>query len=198
MSIRGMFSLGLRIGCGQRGVSIQDGQRVSEIDAGALEALVIAAGAWSGDVTVTAQGKRLVLPKTIPIKGHLIGFALDVPARCPRCGGMATVTCCNGPTGSLSRGRMRSASGSTITLTRRSVDELHARAAELWPTLSNHAPAECWIGFRPATEDLLPKIGRSEDTNVWLAYGHYRNGILLAPVTAQRIAASITSSLGRG
>jgi glycine/D-amino acid oxidase-like deaminating enzyme len=34
-------------------------------------------------------------------------------------------------------------------------------------------------------------LGRVEGTNVWLAYGHYRNGILLTPVTARRIAESV-------
>ena len=50
-----------------------------------------------------------------------------------------------------------------------------------------------WIGFRPrSVEGDGPRIGRVEGTNVWLAYGHYRNGILLTPVTAQRIADEIS------
>jgi glycine oxidase len=70
--------------------------------------------------------------------------------------------------------------------------DIHARCRELWPELARYEPCDRWIGFRPATGDLLPKIGRLEGSNVWLAYGHYRNGILLAPVTSQRIADSIT------
>jgi glycine/D-amino acid oxidase-like deaminating enzyme len=76
--------------------------------------------------------------------------------------------------------------------------EIHAHATQLWPELKDHVAVERWMGFRPACEDMLPRIGRFEDTNVWLAYGHYRNGILLAPVTAQKIAGEITSSLGTG
>jgi glycine/D-amino acid oxidase-like deaminating enzyme len=75
---------------------------------------------------------------------------------------------------------------------------LHRRAQRLWPELKGKLYDECWIGFRPATATGTPAIGQVPDTNVWLAYGHYRNGILLAPVTARKIAASITASLGRG
>jgi glycine oxidase len=74
--------------------------------------------------------------------------------------------------------------------------EIQERAEALWPELKRHSPVERWIGFRPAAADMLPKIGRVGGANVWLAYGHYRNGILLAPVTAERIAAEITSGLG--
>jgi len=188
--------IALRIACRRRGVSIQDGQRVSEIDAGTFEALVIAAGAWSGDVAVTARGRPLPLPKTIPVKGHLLGFALasgSLPSM-RRHGHCYLLQRANGFT---IAGSNEERIGFDNRVEPALCRELHTRASELWPELTNHAPSECWIGFRPATADLLPRIGRLEDSNVWLAYGHYRNGILLAPVTAQRIAAGITSSLGR-
>ena len=65
---------------------------------------------------------------------------------------------------------------------------LHRRAQVLWPELKGKLFDECWIGFRPATATGMPAMGLVQDTNVWLAYGHYRNGILLAPVTADAIA----------
>jgi glycine oxidase len=52
-----------------------------------------------------------------------------------------------------------------------------------------------WAGLRPGIEAPEPAIGRLADSRFWLAYGHYRNGILAAPATAARIAASVTSSL---
>ena len=67
--------------------------------------------------------------------------------------------------------------------------DIHRRASELWPLLERFTPSKCWVGFRPYSES--PHIGRVEGTNVWLAYGHFRNGILLAPLTAQRIAAEM-------
>src|SRR5262249_18972246 len=75
--------------------------------------------------------------------------------------------------------------------------DIHSRASRLWPCLAASNPVDRWIGFRPATETMEPALGNVSGTNVWLAYGHFRNGILLAPVTAQRIAGSIISSLGK-
>ena len=51
--------------------------------------------------------------------------------------------------------------------------------------LGETAPTEAWVGFRPASDVL--HIGPWHSDRVLLAYGHYRNGILLAPVTADRI-----------
>lgn len=61
-------------------------------------------------------------------------------------------------------------------------------AIRLYPELQNYPIQELWWGFRPATPDELPILGASPCQNLTLATGHYRNGILLAPVTAQLIA----------
>jgi glycine oxidase len=59
----------------------------------------------------------------------------------------------------------------------------------LLPLLSNAPELESWAGLRPATQDGLPILGPLPgQTNHLLATGHYRNGILLAPATAQLIA----------
>jgi thiazole synthase/glycine oxidase len=47
---------------------------------------------------------------------------------------------------------------------------------------------ETWSGLRPATPDGLPILGPSAIRGVYYATGHYRNGILLAPITARIIA----------
>jgi glycine oxidase len=68
---------------------------------------------------------------------------------------------------------------------------LRKRAAALWPPAAEAPEVESWAGLRPATQDGLPMIGRCEhrDTDaLFLAAGHYRNGILLAPGTAHAIA----------
>ncbi|MGB7250041.1 MAG: glycine oxidase ThiO [Phormidesmis sp.] len=64
-------------------------------------------------------------------------------------------------------------------------------AIELYPELQTFPIEECWWGFRPATPDQLPLLGAGPCRNLTLATGHYRNGILLAPITAQLIAAHI-------
>ncbi|GAB4527156.1 MAG: hypothetical protein Tsb0014_07750 [Pleurocapsa sp.] len=61
-------------------------------------------------------------------------------------------------------------------------------AIKLYPEVANWQIEEFWWGFRPGTPDELPILGRSACDNLFLATGHYRNGILLAPVTASLIA----------
>src|SRR5262249_26151563 len=65
---------------------------------------------------------------------------------------------------------------------------LRARAAELVPTLADAKEAASWAGVRPAAEDGLPAIGETAMPGLFAALGHFRNGVLLAPVTAQLIA----------
>ncbi|NJR60153.1 MAG: glycine oxidase ThiO [Cyanobacteria bacterium CRU_2_1] len=61
-------------------------------------------------------------------------------------------------------------------------------AIRLYPILRDMPIQECWWGFRPTTPDELPILGASLCQNLTLATGHYRNGILLAPITATLIA----------
>jgi glycine oxidase len=72
------------------------------------------------------------------------------------------------------------------------LDDLRAAAAELIPALADttRCPAiDRWAGLRPATPDSLPILGRvAESTRQFIATGHYRNGILLAPATAHVLA----------
>jgi glycine oxidase len=72
--------------------------------------------------------------------------------------------------------------------------QLSEAAGFVMPHLLETTPTEMWVGFRPGSDGL--HLGRWESGNVYLAYGHYRNGILLAPVTADRVAAEISLDVG--
>jgi glycine oxidase ThiO len=72
--------------------------------------------------------------------------------------------------------------------TPRGVQQLLTNATRLFPLLQDFPIHETWWGFRPATPDELPILGRSPYDNLTLATGHYRNGILLTPITARLIA----------
>lgn len=74
---------------------------------------------------------------------------------------------------------------------------LHNAAVELWPLIRNARILDTWAGLRPTSVDSLPVIGPSIEIDIengiysrektphsWLALGHFRNGILLAPATA--------------
>ena len=68
------------------------------------------------------------------------------------------------------------------------IARLRSKAADLLPSLAHAPELESWAGLRPATPDGLPILGPLPgQTNHLLATGHYRNGILLAPATAQVI-----------
>jgi glycine oxidase len=64
------------------------------------------------------------------------------------------------------------------------IQRLLQAARELIPALANAKIHEDWAGLRPATPDHLPLLGESSVPGYFVATGHYRDGILLAPVTA--------------
>jgi glycine oxidase len=73
------------------------------------------------------------------------------------------------------------------------IDRLRALAATLLPSFTHLEPIETWAGLRPATSDGLPLIGpHPSRPHHYLATGHYRNGILLAPATAHVMAQFIS------
>jgi glycine oxidase len=70
-------------------------------------------------------------------------------------------------------------------VTPQGVRQILDAALELAPALADAKIVEEWSGLRPGTPDLLPIIGPTDIRGLWLATGHYRNGILLAPATAK-------------
>jgi thiazole synthase len=75
------------------------------------------------------------------------------------------------------------------------LNTLLARALRLYPALQDWPIADLWWGFRPGTPDELPLLGSSSCDNLVFAVGHYRNGILLAPITATLIADFISKQV---
>ena len=65
------------------------------------------------------------------------------------------------------------------------IQRLFHAAVRLVPALSNAKLHEAWAGLRPGTPDELPILGETSIRGYFLAAGHYRDGILLAPITAQ-------------
>ncbi len=65
------------------------------------------------------------------------------------------------------------------------IQQLFHAAIELAPGLSESKVHEAWAGLRPGTPDDLPILGETSTSGYFIATGHFRDGILLAPVTAQ-------------
>jgi glycine oxidase len=170
-------------------VRVTAGRADVETSGGLLSgsAAVLAAGAWSGQIPVYGADGRIAIPATFPVRGHLLGYALEPGSVGPilRHGHTYVMQRSSGFT---IAGTSSEQVGFIRELDPQIVYDIHARAAELLPRLRSAQKPTAWLGFRPATEDFAPAIGRLGDTCLWLAYGHYRNGILLAPATAARVA----------
>jgi glycine oxidase len=74
------------------------------------------------------------------------------------------------------------------------IEHLLSAAVELAPSLREFEIVETWCGLRPDTLDHLPIMGPSGVNNLLLATGHFRNGILLAPITAGLVAECFMSN----
>jgi glycine/D-amino acid oxidase-like deaminating enzyme len=185
----------LRSVCEARGVAIREKAAVADLDTDAERAVVVSAGAWSSQIRLRHCGRAIPLPESFPVKGHLIAYQGRPGSLGPiRRSGHTYVL--QRSSGLVIAGSTEERIGFDRKIDARICQRLHKRAQVLWPELKGKLYDECWIGFRPATVTGTPAMGRVQGTNVWLAYGHYRNGILLAPVTAQRIASGIIASLG--
>lgn len=170
----------------RQNLEIREGTEVREIDPKAAKTIIVAAGAWSGSF----RG----LPPSVPVRGHLISY--DMPP------GSLIPILRRGHTYILQRSNGLTIVGSTEenvgfdrTLDREALVDLEKRGVALWPELAGKRPVDAWCGFRPATPSGLPEVGQISGTNVWRAYGHFRNGILLAEVTARIIAEDIGKKL---
>jgi glycine oxidase len=73
-------------------------------------------------------------------------------------------------------------------VTPRGLEQIFSAVQEIAPSLGAAEIAETWSGLRPDTPDHLPILGPGELENVTFATGHYRNGILLAPITAKLVS----------
>ena len=72
------------------------------------------------------------------------------------------------------------------------IQRMHRAAIRLVPALSQARMLEAWAGLRPGSPDNLPILGESQIPGYFVATGHFRDGILLAPVTAHVMAQVIT------
>ena len=155
--------------------------------------LVLAAGAWSSEIPLWCFGKTMPMPVSIPVKGHLVGYRLQPDSLRPilRSGHHYVV---QRKTGFTIAGSSEERCGFNRNVHPDRIREIRAGACSFYTPLSMQEPTREWVGFRPASECHEPTIRRVAGSNVWLAYGHYRNGILLTPATAHRVAGQILDS----
>jgi glycine/D-amino acid oxidase-like deaminating enzyme len=146
------------------------------------DVVIVAAGAWSGEL----QGLPYRIPVT-PVRGQMLAVAHE-HSLVPHI--VHSEACYVVP-----RGATRTLIGATVErvgfdehTTPEGINGLLNCARAIVPAVTDAEVVETWAGLRPGTPDDLPIIGAdSRVTGLIYATGHYRNGILLAPITAQVI-----------
>jgi glycine oxidase len=148
------------------------------------EAAVIAAGSWSGQIPITPA----TAPRVHPIRGQLLHLRFPAPPVSHIVWGEASYLV-PWVDGSVLAGATMEDAGFDERVTVAGVRYLLEGAAELLPAVTSAVFHEARAGLRPKTSDELPIIGASSTMRgVFYATGHYRNGVLLAPLTAAMIA----------
>jgi glycine oxidase len=144
---------------------------------------ILAAGAWSSEL-LRPLGLDL---KVKPIKGQIL-LAGGPPDFCRH-------MILDGESYLIPRADGRILVGSTLedvgfdkSVILGTIGDLAERGARLMPELAKLPMVTSWAGLRPGTPDRLPYLGKGPMDGLIVATGHYRNGILLAPITAEIVA----------
>jgi len=162
------------------GVALDDGKILR------ADRVVVAAGSW----TSLIDGLGLPSGRVIPARGQIVELELAAPV-------LSHVVF--GPGAYLvPRDDGRVLVGSTLEfvgyekrVTASAVRDLLTHAIALVPALANAEIRDVWSNFRPYTEDQLPLLGATKVESLFLSTGHYRNGILLAPISAEIVRAAV-------
>jgi len=162
---------------------------VGEISA---DTTVLATGAWTSLIKI---GDACLQVSVKPIRGQMISFEASEPLLrhvvysprgyvVPRADGRVLV------------GATVEDTGFDKSTTAEGIDSLKDAAVEIAPRLRGFGIGETWAGLRPFAADGLPILGELPGyENVFVATAHYRNGILLAPKTAEIMADRIAGGL---
>lgn len=168
-----------------RGGSSEGGVRGSASDSELeADAVVLCSGAWAGQVAHDFGLKLSV----VPIRGQMLLYQFDRPPfgcvvneghryLVPRDDGTVLVGSCEEEVGFEE--------GTTPEI----LAMLTAWASGVFPELAGRQAVQAWSGLRPASFDGFPILGQVPDVeNLYVATGHFRSGVHLAPATAERLA----------
>jgi glycine oxidase len=98
--------------------------------------------------------------------------------------------------GRLLAGSTTEDAGFVKEVTAGGLESIRTHALEIVPGIAELKLADAWAGLRPRASDELPVLGKACETDgLFFATGHYRNGILLAPLTGELIAALIADNV---
>ena len=188
-----------------RGVDFSSGDTVQSIlfDHGSVGAMVRArtdflgvkvvncAGAWSGQIRSgqirSGQLGPHPLP-TRPVKGQMLCLAMPSRTLLKHVVRTPEVYLIPRSDGRLLVGATVEEAGFDKRTDPDTIQRLHKAAIALVPQLADARFLEAWAGLRPGTPDGLPILGATSTPGYYVATGHFRDGILLAPITAEIMA----------
>ncbi|HQY62902.1 MAG TPA: glycine oxidase ThiO [Polyangiaceae bacterium] len=152
----------------------------------AADAVVLAAGSWASLV----PGVPLSLPKVTPARGQIVALE-ERPPRTRRIVFHATGYVVPRGDGRVLCGSTLEHVGYTKDVTAKGVVDILGAACAAVPSLGTASVSDFWSNFRPYVAEGGPLVGPSPVPGLFLATGHYRNGILLAHDTALRVASAV-------
>jgi len=181
-----------------RGVDFSSGDSVTQVDfANGLATgitttktsfssgkVVNCAGAWSGTIGPHALPTR-------PVKGQMLCLAMPSRTLLKHVVRSPKAYLIPRSDGRLLVGATVEEAGFDKRTVPETIQRLHRAAIELVPKLRDAKILEDWAGLRPGTPDGLPILGPTDNPGYFVATGHFRDGILLAPVTAKLMATVI-------
>lgn len=187
----------LLVACERAGAKLHD-EQVIRIEP---RAVFTEGGSHEADVIVLAAGARspeIGLPAGIevpvrPVKGQVVALRGPTPPARANVRGV-DVYIVPRADGRVAIGATMEERGWDTNVTGTAVMELLRAAFELIPEVAEFRFEGAQVGFRPGTPDNAPLIGRSSVESVLIATGHFRNGVLLTPVTADAIATIATGN----
>ena len=146
--------------------------------------IVVCAGAWAGQLL---KESGVNIPVT-PVLGQMLLYRL--PGNWLR-----TIVLHNGRyviprvDGHVLIGSTLEQRGFDKTITDTACDELRIAAEKMLPGLQDFKPIRQWAGLRPSAPDGVPLMGQIiEHESLWICAGHFRNGLVLSPASAQLMA----------
>ena len=156
--------------------------------------VIVASGSWTSFIGVSCEGSNGIKPRPPriePVRGQMVCFdskpqltrhviysprGYIVPRR----------------DGRLLAGSTSEAAGFAREVTAAGIGAILNNAQEIAPVISSLPMIDSWAGLRPRAADGLPVLGPCDEIEgLFYATGHYRNGILLAPITGKLIAQAV-------
>lgn len=147
--------------------------------------VVNCAGAWSGAIGPYALPTR-------PVKGQMLCLAMPSRTLLKHVVRSPEAYLIPRSDGRLLVGATVEEAGFDKRTVPETIQRLHVAALELVPKLCDAKILEDWAGLRPGTPDGLPILGATDYPGYFVATGHFRDGILLAPATAKVMCAVIS------